>query len=157
MDLSGLESDIRKIASRRGSILVRPSSDAQGDYRHGGIMSNTSVDVEPIETPEDENGETRQVGMSISLETRLLQTEATTALPLMKELTSGRTDIVLSPRPVPQDTVSVSVAELDYGEIIFEGRHLKIGANLRYDREESFLPAKVGFRAPMGDIESFIL
>ena len=136
---------------------MRPSSDAQGDYRHGGIMSGTSVDIEPIETPEDESGETRQVGITISMETRLLQTEATTALPLMRELASGRTDIVLSPTPVPQDTVSVAVAELDYGEIIFKGRYLKIGASLQYDRGESFLPASLGFRAPISEINSFIL
>lgn len=155
MDLAGLEANIRKISARRGSVLVR-GANAGGDYRHGGIMSSTSVKVEPIETKKDERGETKQVGAEISLSTRLMQTEAATAFPLMQELTSGRVDIVLTPRSVSEDVLTSTQAE-SLGEIKFPNRHLKIGARLRFDGSESYLPASIGFRTSMTTIDTFTL
>lgn len=154
MDLTGLEADIERIAARRGTMLVR--SAGGGDYRHGGIMKGTTVDVSPIETKKDENGETRQVGAAIRVETRLMQTEATTAFRLMKEITSGRIDLILAPQPVSATLLTGTEAE-QVGELSFAGRHLKIGGRLRFDRGESFLPARIEFRASMQAIDSFTL
>jgi len=136
-------------------MLVRETA-AGGDYRHGGIMSSTEVTVEPIETDEDENGETRQVGARIELQTRLMQTEATVAFDLMQELTSGRVDIILSPTAVSGDVLTSIEAEAA-GELKFGGRHLKIGGQLQFNREGSYLPARIGFRAPMSTINGFVL
>jgi len=155
MDLTGLEADIQKIAIRRGTVLVRDSA-AGGDYRHGGIMKGTKVNVDPIETPEDENGETRQVAALIRMQTKLLQTESTTAFRLMKEMTSGRVDIILVPHSLAQDVLTSTEAEAE-GELKFAGRHLKIGGRIHFDRSESFLPAKLGFRAPRRDFDTFTI
>lgn len=154
MTLTGLESSIEKIASRRGAVLIRPAG--SGDFRHGGIMTSTGVKIEPIETNEDENGETRQVGAEISLETRLMQTEATTAIDLMQELTSGRIDAILTPNPVSGTTLTNQNAQ-SIGELIFQDRHLKIGGRLNYDRGESYLPASLGFTISMAEIHTLTL
>lgn len=154
MDLTGIEANIASIEERRGVFVIRESG--SGDYRHGGIMKATEARVEPIESPEDENGETRQVGGRIDLETSLMQTEASTSFRLMQEITSGRIDIILIPNPVRATTLTASEAEAA-GEIQFPGRHLKIGARLKYDGSESFLPVSMGFRAPKSDFVSFIL
>ena len=154
MDLTGLEADILKIADRSGTMLIRAAGG--GNYRHGGIMNSTMAQVEPIESSEDENGETRQVGATISLETRLMQTKTTVAFDLMKELTSGRVDIILAPRSVKADVLTGTEAESE-GELKFGGRHLKIGGRLKYDRKASYLPARTEFRAPMSTITNFVL
>jgi len=155
MDLTGLEASIQKVEERRGVVVVRPSGSGK-DYRHGGIMRDTEVQIDPIETPEDENGETRQVGGLIELETNLMQTEATTSLRLMKEITSGRVDIILIPNEVAATTLTASGAEAA-GDLKFPGRHLKVGARIKYDGSEGHLPASMGFRAPKSDLESFTL
>lgn len=154
MDLTALEADISEIVSRTGVVLVREAGGS--DYKNGGVMKDTSVDLEPIETKEDENGETRQVGVVISLEAQLMQTEVTVAFSNMQELTSGRVDLILSPKAVVRNVLSSTEAQ-SAGELIFSGRHLKIGGQLLYDGEESYLPASIEFRAPMSTIDTFVL
>lgn len=154
MSLSVLKSDIQKVMMRRGAMLVRPAG--AGDYTSAGIMQATKVEMTPITTKRDENGQRRQVGGRFQIETSLLQTETVSAMSGIQALATQPLDIILLRTPYLGQTATRAEAEAA-GEFLFASQRAQVGAKLDYQRGESLLPMTFGFWIAVSDIDALTL